>query len=155
LGPLLLTTRSARPGKTWQMGRPFTFVATPANPLFTMPGLAEPREPPCCRHRGGDDGKHSGFCGTLRASTGLGSEGMVVVRSHRERPWTWGLAVAGILAAAVLLLTPGAAGAGILDFLFGGFQQPQAPSPPSSYAEPPASPSRRAPDGTREDGGGG
>jgi Protein of unknown function (DUF2865) len=79
-----------------------------------------------------------------------------VVRSHRERPWTGGLAVAGVLAAVVLLLTPGAASAGILDFLFGGFQQPQAPSPPGSYAEPPAgSPSRRAPDGTREDGGGG
>jgi len=78
-----------------------------------------------------------------------------VVRSHRERPWTWGLAGAGILAAAVLLLMPGAASAGILDFLFGGFQQPQAPSPPSSYADAPAAPSRRAPDGTREDGGGG
>src|SRR6185437_15527619 len=81
--------------------------------------------------------------------------GVAVVRSHRDRPWMWGLAGAGILAAAVLLLMPGAASAGILDFLFGGFQQPQAPSPPSSYADAPAAPSRRAPDGTREDGGGG
>jgi len=68
----------------------------------------------------------------------------------------WGLAGAGFVAAAAVLLIPGAASAGILDFLFGGFQQPQAPSPPSSYADSPAAaPSRRAPDGTREDGGGG
>jgi hypothetical protein len=66
------------------------------------------------------------------------------------------MAAAGACAAACLLTLPGVAHAGILDFLFGGFQQKPAP-PASSYAEPPATTpsSRRGPDGTREEGGGG
>jgi Protein of unknown function (DUF2865) len=81
--------------------------------------------------------------------------GVAVVRFHHQRPWR--LAGAGALAAAFALALPGAAHAGILDFLFGGFQQQPAQPPAGSYAEPPgsASTSRRAPDGTREDGGGG
>jgi len=78
-----------------------------------------------------------------------------VVRSHRRRPWKCGFAAAGALAAAFALVLPDVAHAGILDFLFGGFQQQPAPPPASSYAEPPTSSPRRAPDGTREDGGGG
>jgi hypothetical protein len=65
-------------------------------------------------------------------------------------------AAAGVCAAAALLILPDIARAGILDFIFGGFQQQPAP-PASSYAEPPANApsSRRGPDGTREEGGGG
>ena len=44
----------------------------------------------------------------------------------------------GAFAAASLIALPGAAHAGFLDFLFGGFQQQPAP-PVNSYAEPPAS----------------
>ena len=57
-----------------------------------------------------------------------------MVRSHRERPWTWRIATAGALAAASLLTLPGAAHAGFLDFLFGGVQQPAPPV--NSYTEP-------------------
>jgi hypothetical protein len=82
-----------------------------------------------------------------------------VVRSHRQRPWTWRLAGASAFAAAFALALPDAARAGILDFLFGGFQQQPAQPPASSYVEPPGpgpgSAARRAPDGTREEGGGG
>lgn len=80
-----------------------------------------------------------------------------MVRSDRQRPWTWRLAVAGALAAAFALALPGAAHAGILDFLFGGFQQQPAQPPSSSSAEPPGptSSARRGPDGTREEGSGG
>ncbi len=81
-----------------------------------------------------------------------------MVRSHRQSPWTLRLAsAAGALAGALALALPGAAHAGILDFLFGGFQQQPAQPPASSYAEPPGATSsaRRGPDGTREDGGGG
>jgi hypothetical protein len=81
---------------------------------------------------------------------------VAVVRSHRQRPWTRRPAGAGALAAALALALPGAAHAGILDFLFGGFQQQPAQPPASSYAEPPGpATSRRAPDGTREEGAGG
>ena len=82
-----------------------------------------------------------------------------MVRSHRQRPWTWRLAGASAFAAAFALALPDAARAGILDFLFGGFQQQPAQPPASSYVEPPGpgpgSAARRAPDGTREEGGGG
>jgi uncharacterized protein DUF2865 len=69
------------------------------------------------------------------------------------------MAAAGACAVACLLTVPHIAHAGILDFIFGGFQQQPAP-PASSYADPPATApsSRRGPDGTREEaviGGGG
>jgi hypothetical protein len=80
------------------------------------------------------------------------------VRSHRNQLLTWRAAgVFAATAAAFIVAVPVPAGAGFLDFLFGGFQQRPPPPPVNSYAEPsaPMSTLPRGSEGVWGGGGGG
>ncbi len=62
-----------------------------------------------------------------------------MVLFSRSKRLKWPAAPAAAVCAAVLVVVPGTASAGIFDFLFGGPQQQPAPSPQvTSYAEPSA-----------------
>jgi Protein of unknown function (DUF2865) len=68
--------------------------------------------------------------------------------ARRSENWKWQVALlVGALAAALLVPLPRPAHAGgLFDFFFGGFQRQSSPGGANSYAEPPASIGRVAPD---------
>ena len=73
--------------------------------------------------------------------------------THRPKPGMWRAALVLGMFAASSVLAPGAARAGFLDFLFGGFQRQSAPQA-NAYAEPPSSTFSRGSENARGEGGG-